>query len=61
MWTNFQKKIAYEDNEDCELSQRECVRGEVVFPQVVDTSFSEVDYEHSGMELGSRQEECESD
>lgn len=48
--------MVYEDYENCKLSERECLCGEVVFPQVVDTSISEVDYEHSGMELGSRQE-----
>lgn len=58
---NFQKKRIYEDYENCKLSRWECFCGASVFPQVVGTSISEVDYEHSGMELGTRQEECESD
>ena len=58
---NFQKKRIYEDYENCKLSRRECLCGEVIFPQVVGMCISEVGYEHSGLELGTRQEECESD
>lgn len=47
-----------EDIEDCELSERECVCGEVVLPQVVGSCVSEVGYEHSGIQLGTQTKGC---
>lgn len=57
----FLNSNRHEDFEDCELSQRECLCGAIVLPQVVGTGISEVGYEHSGVQLGTKAEECGTD
>lgn len=57
----FLENSEYEDYEDCELSERECLCGAVVLPQMVGSGISEVGYEHPGVQLGTRQEECGTD